>query len=119
LTSLLLPPKCDGQEVINLCVVNQSEFLQDGHFDWATSQLLHRKELVYCLEDPDIIVFFHIVIVEEASILPYSHSIVGHKWAGGPKTQSRVLPDPNDRGMLDVVGFDTTVPAVIADFVRE
>jgi len=29
------------------------------------------------------------------------------------------LADPNDRGMLDVVGFDTTVPAVIADFVRE
>ena len=28
------------------------------------------------------------------------------------------LADPNDRGMLDVVGFDTTVPAVIADFVR-
>jgi len=27
--------------------------------------------------------------------------------------------DPNDRCMLDVVGFDTTVPAVIADFVRE
>jgi hypothetical protein len=27
--------------------------------------------------------------------------------------------DPNDRGMLDVAGFDTTVPAVIADFVRE
>ena len=27
--------------------------------------------------------------------------------------------DPNDCGMLDVVGFDTTVPAVIADFVRE
>jgi hypothetical protein len=29
------------------------------------------------------------------------------------------LADPNDRGMLDVVGFDMTVPAVIADFVRE
>jgi 60 kDa SS-A/Ro ribonucleoprotein len=29
------------------------------------------------------------------------------------------LADPNDRGMLDVVGFDTSVPAVIADFVRE
>ena len=29
------------------------------------------------------------------------------------------LADPNDRGTLDVVGFDTTVPAVIADFVRE
>ncbi len=28
------------------------------------------------------------------------------------------LADPNDRGMLDVAGFDTTVPAVIADFVR-
>jgi hypothetical protein len=27
--------------------------------------------------------------------------------------------DPNDRGMLDVVGFDTTLPVVIADFVRE
>jgi 60 kDa SS-A/Ro ribonucleoprotein len=26
--------------------------------------------------------------------------------------------DPNDRGMLDVVGFDASVPAVIADFVR-
>ena len=29
------------------------------------------------------------------------------------------LANPNDRGMLDVVGFDTTVPVVIADFVRE
>lgn len=28
------------------------------------------------------------------------------------------LADPNDRGMLDVVGFDATVPAVIADFIR-
>ncbi|NBV21605.1 MAG: TROVE domain-containing protein [Proteobacteria bacterium] len=28
------------------------------------------------------------------------------------------LADPNDRGMLDVVGFDTSVPAVIADFMR-
>ena len=26
--------------------------------------------------------------------------------------------DPADRGMLDVVGFDTTAPAVIADFIR-
>jgi hypothetical protein len=29
-----------------------------------------------------------------------------------------ILADPNNRGLLDVVGFDTTVPAVIADFVR-
>jgi len=29
------------------------------------------------------------------------------------------LTDPNDRGMLDVVGFDTSVPAVIANFVRD
>ena len=28
------------------------------------------------------------------------------------------LADPNDRGMLDVVAFGTTVPAVIADFIR-
>ena len=29
------------------------------------------------------------------------------------------LADPDDRGMMDVVGFDTSAPAVIADFVRE
>jgi 60 kDa SS-A/Ro ribonucleoprotein len=29
------------------------------------------------------------------------------------------LADPNDRGRMDVVGFDTTAPAIIADFVRE
>lgn len=28
------------------------------------------------------------------------------------------IADPNDAGMLDVVGFDTSVPAVMADFVR-
>ncbi len=28
------------------------------------------------------------------------------------------LAEPNDRGMLDVVGFDPSVPAVISDFVR-
>jgi 60 kDa SS-A/Ro ribonucleoprotein len=28
------------------------------------------------------------------------------------------LTGANDRSMLDVVGFDATVPAVIADFVR-
>jgi len=29
------------------------------------------------------------------------------------------IADPNDAGMLDVVGFNTTAPAVMADFVRE
>ncbi len=29
------------------------------------------------------------------------------------------IADPNDAGMLDVVGFDTAVPAVMADFIRE
>ena len=29
------------------------------------------------------------------------------------------LADPNDRGMFDVVGFETSAPAVIADFVRD
>lgn len=28
------------------------------------------------------------------------------------------IADPNDKGMLDVVGFDTTVPQVMAEFVR-
>ena len=36
----------------------------------------------------------------------------------GMTSNGFTLADPNDRGMLDVVGFDPTVPAVIADFVR-
>lgn len=35
--------------------------------------------------------------------------------AGVTATESSIA-DPNDPGMLDVVGFDATVPAVIADF---
>jgi hypothetical protein len=37
----------------------------------------------------------------------------------GMTSNGFTLADPNDGGMLDVAGFDTTVPAVIADFVRE
>src|SRR5438552_14452061 len=37
----------------------------------------------------------------------------------GMTSNGFTLADPNDRGMLDVVGFDTSVPAVIANFVRE
>jgi 60 kDa SS-A/Ro ribonucleoprotein len=29
------------------------------------------------------------------------------------------IADPSDAGMLDVVGFDTTVPAVVSDFARD
>jgi len=36
----------------------------------------------------------------------------------GMTSNGFTLADPNDRGMLDVVGFDTSVPAVIADFLR-
>src|SRR6266567_7318311 len=36
----------------------------------------------------------------------------------GMTSNGFTLADPNDRGMMDVVGFDTTVPAVIVDFVR-
>jgi 60 kDa SS-A/Ro ribonucleoprotein len=36
----------------------------------------------------------------------------------GMTSNGFTIADPNDRGMLDVVGFDATVPAVIADFVR-
>ncbi len=37
----------------------------------------------------------------------------------GMTSNGFTFADPNDRGMLDIVGFDTTVPAVIADFIRE
>ena len=36
----------------------------------------------------------------------------------GMTSNGFTIADPNDRGMLDIVGFDTTAPAVIADFVR-
>ena len=32
--------------------------------------------------------------------------------------EATVFADPNDRGMLGVVGFDPSVPAVISDFIR-
>ena len=28
------------------------------------------------------------------------------------------IADPEDAGMLDIVGFDTATPAIMADFVR-
>jgi 60 kDa SS-A/Ro ribonucleoprotein len=28
------------------------------------------------------------------------------------------IADPNDAGMLDVVGFDSAAPSLIADFAR-
>jgi len=36
----------------------------------------------------------------------------------GMTSNGFTLADPNDGGMMDVVGFDTTVPTVISDFVR-
>ncbi|EEF62205.1 TROVE domain-containing protein [Pedosphaera parvula] len=36
----------------------------------------------------------------------------------GMTSNDFTIADPKDRGMLDVVGFDTTAPAVIADFIR-
>lgn len=36
----------------------------------------------------------------------------------GMTSNGFTLADPNDRGMLDVVGFDPTVPALMADFIR-
>ena len=54
-------------------------------------------------------------------IFRYRNEFVGDAKAVvvGMTSNGFTLADPNDRGMLDVVGFDTTVPAVIADFVRE
>jgi 60 kDa SS-A/Ro ribonucleoprotein len=36
----------------------------------------------------------------------------------GMTSNGFTLADPNDRGMMDVVGFDASAPAIIADFVR-
>lgn len=36
----------------------------------------------------------------------------------GMEANEFTIADPNDSGMLDVVGFDTATPAVMADFVR-
>jgi 60 kDa SS-A/Ro ribonucleoprotein len=36
----------------------------------------------------------------------------------GMIANKQTIADPNDSGMLDVVGFDTATPAVIADFAR-
>ena len=50
----------------------------------------------------------------------YRDELVGNASAVvvGMTSNGFTLADPNDRGMLDVVGFDTSVPAVISDFVR-
>ena len=37
---------------------------------------------------------------------------------GGRTSNGFTLADPNDHGMLDAVGFDSSVAAVISDFVR-
>jgi 60 kDa SS-A/Ro ribonucleoprotein len=29
------------------------------------------------------------------------------------------IADPNDSGMLDIVGFDTNIPALISDFAMD
>ena len=50
----------------------------------------------------------------------YRSEFVGDAKAvvAGMTSNGFTLADPDDRGMLDVVGFDTSAPAVIADFVR-
>jgi 60 kDa SS-A/Ro ribonucleoprotein len=50
----------------------------------------------------------------------YRDEFVGNSKAVvvGMTSSGFTLADPNDRGMLDVVGFDASVPAVISDFVR-
>jgi 60 kDa SS-A/Ro ribonucleoprotein len=36
----------------------------------------------------------------------------------GMTSNGFTIADPNDRGMMDVVGYDASAPAVIADFIR-
>ena len=77
LTSLLLPPKCGGQEVINPFIVNQSEFLQDGHFDWLAREFFYGQELINRLENADVIPLLDFAFVAGAAILPCDRRIVG------------------------------------------
>ena len=47
-------------------------------------------------------------LVAQAEHLPYLASLCDRF----------TIADPNDGGMLDVVGFDAAAPALIADFTR-
>ena len=53
-----------------------------------------------------------------ASLILHSAFYTLHLNVVGMTSNGFTLADPNDRGMLDVVGFDSSVPAVISDFVR-
>ena len=44
-------------------------------------------------------------------------STPGWSWSAWSRTAFSIA-DPNDPGMLDVVGFDTATPQLIADFAR-
>jgi 60 kDa SS-A/Ro ribonucleoprotein len=37
----------------------------------------------------------------------------------GMEANDFTIADPDDSGMLDIVGFDTTAPSVMSDFIRE
>ena len=37
----------------------------------------------------------------------------------GMTSNGFTIADPNDRGMLDIVGFDAATPSVLSDFIRE
>ena len=40
----------------------------------------------------------------------------GRRYFGG---QAQALADPNDGGMLDVVGLDSAAPKIMSDFIRD
>src|SRR5207244_3122889 len=64
-TSLLRPPEGGGQHAVNFLVVHEAELPQHGHLNGPSGQFLDRQELVHRLEDPDVILFFHVVLVTE------------------------------------------------------
>ena len=55
------------------------------------------------------------------SLRQYRSGFVGDAKAVfvGMTSNGFTLADPDDRGMLVVVGFDTSVPAVLENFVRD
>src|ERR1051326_573204 len=88
--SLLCPPKGVRQEAIDLFIVDQSELPQDRDFNWTTSQLLHRKEFVNRVQDPNIIFFVHVIVVEEVSVFP-GRDFIGDEWSGGSEMEPGIL----------------------------
>jgi 60 kDa SS-A/Ro ribonucleoprotein len=58
------------------------------------------------------------VFIDIAGILARKTGIPAKLIVAGMTSTGFSIADPDDGGMLDVVGFDRAAPAVMADFAR-